>query len=167
MSRIIYSHRKELVSIIDEMNFQIVAELGVASGDFSSVLIKSKLKELILIDKWNDHHNEKERQFTINRFKGNERVKIIHDTFENASNEFTDGYFDFIYIDGYAHTGQDAGRTLDIWWPKVKSGGFFGGHDYHKNYPLTINVVNKLCDFYKKDLYLTGEERFPSWYVFK
>lgn len=164
---ITYSHRKELISIINENNFERVVELGVASGDFSSVLAKSNLKELVLIDKWNDHHGDSERLFVIKRFKNDSRIKIFHETFLDSANKFPDGYFDFIYIDGYAHTGQDSGLTLKLWWPKVRLGGFFGGHDYHSDYEPTIKVVNEFCNIHNKLLNLTGEKKFPSWYVFK
>ena len=162
-----YSHRKELVSLINELGYKTAVELGVAQGDFSSVLARSNLTELVLVDKWNDHHDEKEHQIVINRFKNDTRIKIFHSTFETAAMYFPDKYFDFIYIDGYAHTGQDNGTTLELWWPKVKEGGFFGGHDYHPQFQQTVNVVNKFCETHIKSMYLTGEEKFPSWFVFK
>jgi hypothetical protein len=149
------------------MKYKRVVELGVGGGDFSSVLAKSNITELVLVDKWNDHHDEAEHQRVVNRFRNDTRVKIFHSTFEEASKNFPDEYFDFVYIDGYAHTGQDNGLTLLLWWYKVRTGGFFGGHDYHINYPKTISVVDSFCKAYNKTMNLTGEEKFPSWYVFK
>jgi len=167
MGIITYKSRRDFISIINEHSFKRCAELGVATGDFSSVLAKSKLTELVLVDKWNDHHNEAEQLVVIKRFAKDSRIKIFHELFSKAVNRFPDEYFDFIYIDGYAHTGQDSGLTLALWWPKVRIGGFFGGHDYHMRFKPTINVVDEFCKKYDKELYTTEEDTFPSWYVFK
>lgn len=29
--------------------------------------------------------------------------------------------FDFVYIDGYAHTGEENGKTIIDWWRKVRT----------------------------------------------
>lgn len=103
----------------------------------------------------------------INKFKDDSRIKIMHSLFSDAVKEFSDGYFDFIYIDGYAHTGQDSGQTLDMWWPKLSNGGFFGGHDYHSDWKPTIISVDNFCNKHNLKIQLTSEERYPSWYLFK
>ena len=41
-----------------------------------------------------------------------------------------DGSLDFVYIDGL-HDYGSVKRDIGAWWPKVKVGGFIGGHDYH------------------------------------
>ncbi len=75
--------------------------------------------------------------------------------------------FDFIYIDGYAHTGQDNGTILKDWWPKLKSGGMFAGHDYCKQFPKTIEEVNKFATRHQLKLNFTKEEKYTSWYCIK
>lgn len=89
--------------------------------------------------------------------------------FELAIDLFPNEYFDFIYIDGYAHTGQNEGKTLRQWYPKLKSGGIFSGHDYcAQRWPKTFNQVNQ---FLKEELNyqinFTEENIDPSWYIFK
>jgi len=41
-----------------------------------------------------------------------------------------DGSLDFVYIDGL-HDYGSVKQDIAAWWPKVKVGGFIGGHDYH------------------------------------
>ena len=41
-----------------------------------------------------------------------------------------DGSLDFVYIDGL-HDFGSVKQDIAAWWPKVKAGGFIGGHDYH------------------------------------
>jgi predicted O-methyltransferase YrrM len=144
-------------------------ELGVSGGYFSNVLLKtSRLKILFSIDRWNDHHNYQQYLKAANLLSSfKERSVVLKLTFEEAVHLFKDETFDFIYIDGYAHTGQDNGRTLREWWPKVRKGGIFAGHDYSKtSWPKTVEQVDKFA----KDNNLKPEfteENFASWYVTK
>ena len=80
-----------------------------------------------------------------------------------------DSYFDFIYIDGYAHTGQDGGKTLEDWYPKLRAGGIFAGHDYHKHWSPTIDSVDafRRSINHRGDLQLTLKDTFPSWWFLK
>lgn len=59
-----------------------------------------------------------------------------------ASKNFPDKSFDFIYIDGFhAKVEED----IVHWFPKVKDGGFIGGHDYDQ----IESILRKMC-FMKK-----------------
>jgi len=162
--------RTKIHELFKDRNIQIGAELGVANGWYSSYLNRHhKFKEFYCIDKWNDHHDDKERLNVIETFKNQDNVKILHMEFQEAINLFPDEYFDFIYIDGYAHTGQNDGLTLRQWYPKLKSGGIFAGHDYcPKRWPKTVHQVNKLLkEELGYEIELTGEQVDPSWYIIK
>jgi hypothetical protein len=56
-------------------------------------------------------------------------VKIIKDFSMNVLNQFDDGSLDMIYIDG-DHSYPEAKDDFCMYLPKLKSGGFFGGHDF-------------------------------------
>ncbi len=95
-------------------------------------------------------------------------------TFDQAVDLFPDAHFDFIYFDGYAHTGEEGGRTFRDWYPKLKPGGVMAGDDYDlKMWPLTVWAVNeavaqlgvrlRLTEFFSDEAY----NRFPSWYFIK
>ena len=47
-----------------------------------------------------------------------------------ASKKFEDNTLDFVFIDA-SHEYEDVCNDIDAWKPKVKSGGFIAGHDYH------------------------------------
>tara|TARA_A100001201_G_scaffold118843_1_gene102390 strand:+ start:935 stop:1423 length:489 start_codon:yes stop_codon:yes gene_type:complete len=146
----------------------IGAELGVASGGFSEQLINTNIfSHFYSIDKWNDHHCIKEYFNLLKKLNNKENIHVIRATFKEALNLFQDNYFDFIYIDGYAHTGQDNGTTLYDWYEKVKSGGVISGHDYHKKWPKTIECVDKFIKDKNLKLNLTNENEFPSWWCYK
>ena len=48
---------------------------------------------------------------------------------DDAVNNFEDNSFDFIFIDGL-HEYNQVLRDCRNYWPKIKSGGIFSGHDY-------------------------------------
>lgn len=120
-------------------------ELGVAAGNFSLTILKeSPCKKLWSIDRWNDHHDVAEYAKASQRLiqRGRNRCIPLRMTFSEALPLFPDESMDFIYIDGNAAKGQENGRTLEDWWPKLKPGGIFSGHDYHPRWAATMSVVN-------------------------
>lgn len=146
----------------------IGTELGVACGAFSKQLVATNyFTEFYCIDKWNDHHSIKEYFGVTKYFKDNKNVNVLRSTFDEALSLFEDEYFDFVYIDGYAHTGQDNGNTLYTWFEKVKKGGIISGHDYHEEWKETVDVVDKFITDKNLKLNTTNELRWPSWWAKK
>ena len=165
-----FDNRHCFGNLLSDLNLnQYGVELGVAQGYFSqSLLENSKLKILFSIDRWTDHHDYDEYLVTKERLsKYNERSVILKLPFEEAAKLFNDEIFDFIYIDGYAHTGQDKGQTLKEWWSKLKIGGVFAGHDYCIKYQETVKQVDKFVKRNNLKLYLIQEKANPSWYCKK
>lgn len=144
-------------------------ELGVAAGAYSETLLeRSGLSLLYSIDRWADHHDEAEMHAAEQRLsRFGSRSRIIRSTFADALSLFPDGWFDFIYIDGYAHTGQDNGKTLADWWTKLKRGGMFAGHDYCPQYQPTIDAVDRFIAAHGLCLHITDEADYPSWWCVK
>jgi hypothetical protein len=142
-------------------------ELGVARGAFSRLLLeRSRLKMLHLVDKWDDHHDISEMGSVKKNLKGKEHRYIIHHcTFNEAIDRIDDHSVGFIYIDGYAHTGQ-ADVDFSRWIRKLKPGGILAGHDYHSKFMRTVKKIQRIAKRYKKEIYTTDEEIYPSWYMF-
>lgn len=148
-----------------------ILELGVAKGEFTEQLATLRPDCFIIgIDRWTDHHNEVERSYCTTRLKPFKNVILLKNTFEEAVSMFVGGEFDMIYIDGYAHTGQADGRTLRDWWPKLKRGGLFSGHDYCMRWAPTVEQVDKFMKDNSLSFKIThekGPREFPSWYTWK
>lgn len=162
--------RFDIHDLLKKHTVKIGIELGVASGTYSRYLTENhNFVEYYGIDKWNDHHNEKEKNSVFEYFKEKKNVKIMHMSFDDALVLFPDNYFDFIYIDGYAHTGQNDGKTIRTWFDKLKQGGIFSGHDYcEKKWPKTYHQVNAIVrDEFGYEINKTGEPTESSWYIIK
>ena len=63
-------------------------------------------------------------------YSGHKDKIRFHEMDSNEAAEYIDDdSLDFIFLDAYL-TGQQAKNDLDVWYPKVKDGGIFAGHDW-------------------------------------
>ena len=161
--------REDLPSLITTSPNPVGVELGVAGGKFSIQLLERyNFKRFYCVDSWNSRsHRMKQYLKAYNKLKSFKAAHIIRATFEEFLCEVEDNYFDFIFIDGYAHTGQDDGKTIEDWYCKLKPGGIYSGHDYWEKYPLTIKYVDIFAKNNNKKINITSENRFNSWWIVK
>jgi hypothetical protein len=122
------------------------AEIGVHEGEFSEQILNTVDPEkLHLIDPWKqgdglfgkqaarDQAILDERYAKVTERFAEEieasRVRIHRNLSSEIVGEFDDSYFDWIYVDGnhlYEYVKQD----LELYFPKVKNGGYLTGDDY-------------------------------------
>jgi hypothetical protein len=171
-----FKRRADIAQIIPPGGIGV--ELGVAEGGFSERLLKhSPLAYLYSIDMWagdRGHDIEQHRAAFRKLDPFRSRSTILKMRFDEALCLFPDGYFDFIYIDGYAHTGEENGQTFRDWYPKLKSGGIFAGDDYSPAWPLVVAEVDKFVAAQDLKLYVIPCEpeedwasKYPTWFVHK
>lgn len=162
-----YSSRSELAARFKGEG----VELGVAAGEFSAaILANGKCSRLWSVDRWSDHHNLEEYKEAASKLAnaGRGRCVPLRMSFDEALRLFTDESLNFVYIDGYAHTGQESGKTLDDWWPKLRPGGIFAGHDYCDKWPKTIEAVDTFAKQHGCQIQVTGGgDQYPSWWIEK
>lgn len=149
-------------------------ELGVARGKYSNALLQSRhIAHLYSVDSWDDDnrgHFIDEYFAVVQAFRAwGHRSTVLRLTFEHAFSFFADGHFDFVYIDGYAHTGQDGGTTLEAWYRKVSPGGMLAGHDYDlSRWPLTYHNVNLFANRNNLTVIVTDacyHDGYASWAI--
>ena len=107
-------------------------ELGVASGGLTvRFLDLGHFVEFHAVDKWDDAgHNIHEYDGVVDRLKDYEELTIWRQPAITWLEQIPDQSLGFVYIDCYAHTGQDEGSILQAAWPKLQVGGLFSGDDY-------------------------------------
>ncbi|NRF57948.1 class I SAM-dependent methyltransferase [Citrobacter braakii] len=149
-------------------------ELGVAKGIMSKRMVDSeKFITYYGVDLYGDTHDTEEYKNAIKYVGLESNFKLLRMTFDDALGLFNDAYFDYIYIDGFAHTGEEGGKTLSDWYSKLKIGGVLAGDDYHNDWPLVKWAVNDFCLKADLKLYVTEKVedveycKYPSWFVIK
>ena len=145
----------------------ICAELGVANGDHTKLILEyCKPEKIFAIDPWEPywknykipqkyHKNEETCDLEYNNTLRNvghyTNCYIVRKSSENASKDFSNNYFDWVYIDA-GHNYENVYKDLECWYPKIKKGGFICGHDYDKkmynngNRMEVREAVNDWCE---------------------
>ena len=122
------------------------AELGVAAGVLTCRLLDlHHFSEFHAVDRWIDHHNEQEYLRVVDKLKDYKELTIWRQEAKEWLKTIPDGSLGFVYIDCYAHTGQEDGAILEAAWPKLADGGLFSGDDYDKCWP-TFERVNSFAE---------------------
>tara|TARA_Y100000310_G_scaffold239464_1_gene243070 strand:+ start:1190 stop:1708 length:519 start_codon:yes stop_codon:yes gene_type:complete len=153
-------------------NEPIGLELGVGHGIYSKEIINNfNFKQFYMIDWWNRHSHRVSKYLKLMYYSKtvtNTEVYPLRGTFKEFVPHFNNSFFDFIYIDGFAHTGQEKGETLRDWLPKIKPDGIFAGHDYCDKWPLTKHYVDLVADENNLNVNVIGtNDEYASWYYTK
>ena len=130
--------------ILKDQEDLIGAEIGVNTGVTTEYWLQNlKIQKLYAIDPWlpydgpsagTTHPTEpmaeghyRETLSRIAPFK--DKVEVLKMTSEEAAKIVPDDSLDFVFIDGN-HSYEFVRQDMGLWWPKVKLGGIFAGHDY-------------------------------------
>lgn len=156
------------------------AEIGVFEGFLSTLVLKFlKPRKYVLIDPWREYNDiisdkiyrlrqdvwEDVYREVCDRFKNNSEVEIIRNPSTEAAKGFPDEIFDFVYIDA-DHRAKSVYEDMEVWYPKVKSGGILAGHDWEE-----IGVSSGVYSFlYDKFYIMEKEQNFYSsnndwWFI--
>lgn len=157
--------RDQLAELFEELNFNLGAEIGVESGEYSRILLEANPNlYLFSIDAWKSHraYRDHTRQSKLDKFYENtvaalspfgERSHIIRRFSMDALELFKDNSLDFVYIDAN-HKFVEVANDVHHWLKKVRPGGILAGHDYtkYKNQEAEIHVhqvINGYTDAYR------------------
>lgn len=192
-----------LKEILNEIPKGKGIEVGTFKGELSKEILNMWDGTLYMLDVWrplgneyidsSNHANFENGVYgdAMSNIRGFEdRGIMIRCDSEVGSNIFENESLDFAYIDAnhaYSFVKQD----IELWWPKVKKGGWLCGHDYialdwwndpkfdangidkhiwNENGYFGMFGVNPAVEEFCKDTglvaYITGEF-FGSWFVKK
>lgn len=117
------------------------AEVGTFKGEFTREVVSGWMGTMYMIDVWRplgdeyldaSNHAMHTTAYAeaMENIKGLEdRAIMIRGTSEVTSDIFADESLDFVYIDAN-HAYDFVKQDIELWYPKVKQGGYIGGHDY-------------------------------------
>jgi len=174
---IVVETRNDLLDLLPQN--MIIAELGVFKAQFSDIILEKCLpKELHLIDIWNGRTGSGDKdglngvrvqdmfvvyKDLVNKFSNNPIVKLHRMTTLDGLKQFSDNYFDFIYIDA-CHKYKSCYRDLKMSF--VKSKKYIGGHDYCKGSGVEA-AVNQFCEENKLEISHITRDGCPSFLIEK
>lgn len=181
ISQMVPNNRNEMLDILD-ITDQVCAEVGVFKGKFSVEILKRNPKKLFLIDPWahqddkfynSDKTNVNSKEFdrifgnVTKGFSGDKRVEIVRKFSFDASRDFKDNHFYFIYIDAI-HDFKNVLADMEAWFPKVRPGGWLCGHDFSGGWPEVKKAVGAFQGRHGLNLGLiTIGKRSASWGIKK
>jgi predicted O-methyltransferase YrrM len=153
----------------------IFVEVGVWKGKSLAYFIvesvnNNKPLNIYAVDTWKGSPEHKDEsaiihdtlfeEFGKNMAPVGDKFKAIRTTSKQASQMFADNSIDGIFIDA-AHEYDAVKEDLELWYPKVKSGGYFCGHDYSNGWPGVVQAVNEFFANKPNELIMAGLEM--SW----
>jgi hypothetical protein len=148
-------------------NELIGVEIGVDYGlNAKTMLTFLPIKKLYLIDPYSeevdgisgDKRFVKAQQFLA---KFDKKIEFIRKTSEGAITHILDN-LDFVYIDG-AHDYEHVKKDIELYYPKVETGGIIGGHDF---WASKIDVCKAVLEFAAtNNIQIHGE--LTDWWVVK
>ncbi len=112
-------------------------EIGTDKGSNArSILETLNIGRIYLIDPWEEHgeyhrtqedlsNAEKEARKRLNKYSS--KTVFIKKYSDEAIKNVPDK-IDFIYIDG-DHSYKQTKKDMENYWPKIRKGGIFAGHD--------------------------------------
>lgn len=180
------SSRDEIPMLIDEMGLTgMGVEVGAGSGSYSrQILANCKLKRFFSIDPWNKpegpegesiHHLAPPAMYidAVQKLMPFGLRSVVLRMYSlDAAELFQPGSLDFVYIDAQ-HWYPRIAEDLRVWWPKVRPGGLFAGHDYCEYHGDVVKAVQEHVDKYHLELFTTDMDfvfnghEIRSWLIQK
>jgi hypothetical protein len=179
-----YKKRQRWDAILDRLPqgvHLVGAEIGVLRANTAHrILVERPLLKHYMIDPWcvpekgssydksqdtnaqksqEQHDADYRKTVELTRFAG-KRAVIIRKMSHEVIDQFEDGFFDFVFIDG-DHSYDGVKLDIKLWLSKVKKGGWIGGHDYdHPKLPGVKRAVDEA--FTDKNIELDDNR---TWFV--
>lgn len=152
----------------------IIAEVGVADGASAIYLAEALLNigkpfKMYMIDSL-DYGEDSQLSSIVHHIihAGISEIEIMpHDSL-NASCNFPDNYFDFVFIDA-SHKYELTKADIRLWYHKIKENGILAGHDMNQNEGKEVHraiteVISSPLNALK---YFETEKQYGVWYFKK
>lgn len=181
-----YDYTRPMISFMlkkyNKASDLIGVEIGVDRGDNAAYILNIlPIKRLFLIDPYLEYEEFKgnagwenmtqakfdeyfrEAQKKVRYFK--DRTEFIRKKSEDAADDILDN-LDFVYLDGN-HDYKFVKRDIELYYPKVKSGGVMGGDNFDPLFPGVPRAVLEFTDKYHLKTYGGRSKLSYEWWVVK
>jgi hypothetical protein len=145
-------------------------EIGVAQGFNALTILETlNIRQLYLVDPYEpytDWGNKRVEGYVLARRESKVRlakyrnIQFIYDYSTNAVNQIPDD-LDFVYIDGN-HSYPFVKKDIELYYPKIKSRGVIGGHDY-----AVLDVQKAVREFAEAHNDEIVHTQLRDWWIIK
>lgn len=164
-------YRRPMITFLSKNEAPMVGvEIGVALGGNAEKMLETLvIKKLYLVDPYIPYYernmslglseHEQTARKRLTRFR--DQTEFIKKLSSEAKDDIPNDV-DFVYIDGnheYAYVKQD----IEDYYPKVKTGGVIGGHDFCASFFGVCKAVLEFAE--NNNLELFGE--YMDWWLIK
>jgi hypothetical protein len=131
-------------------------EIGLENGFNAGTMLRTlPIKKLYSIDiSVKDSARKRLSKF-------GEKVELLENTSEHAAKDIPDD-LDFVYVDG-SHQYEFVKKDIELYFPKVKDGGVFGGHDFDGSH--IDGVCRAVFEFAQKNNYPLHGKHKDWWFI--
>lgn len=186
--------RAQIGSLLEQEGMKVGLELGVQKGIFAEETLRqwSGCERYVLVDLWSHQEHYKDlanvdnnahdnnylqAMAAVKPFQEKVKIEVCRNFTSVCVDQFEDESFDYIYVDA-RHDFKGVYEDMVAYWPKLKPGGLYAGHDYveqrhvgrqvwTENYDGTIDetrtvvrgAVNKFASEIGRQLIVTYEDR--------
>ena len=190
--------RREIPMLLEEESLQVGAELGVQMGAYALMVLNHwrSCKKYYLIDCWrqqanysdNANHGDMRQEDIFNESKRIlqpylHKVQYMKMYTSDAARLIPNSSLDFVYVDA-RHDYCGVKEDMELYWPKLRTGGIMAGHDYRSAPEVTVQdwslcangarvpgaVKAAVLEFSMQrglQVSVTYEDPWPSWIIRK
>lgn len=136
-------HRQSFVNLVRKRGWTRGVELGVDKGILFRMLLQG-VPELTLtgVDLFPDLYRSRRVFDLADEHPG--RARILSMSTDAAADLVPDDSQDFVFIDA-DHSYEAVAADIARWRPKVREGGWLGGHDYDaRRFPGVVKAVREV-----------------------
>lgn len=172
-------HRYVLGSLANALHLESAIEIGTHQAVFASEFMQRFCGKIFLVDPYIGYEHGVRNQYwpcfdesSVTRRRDFEiamiamksvcsldQFEFLIETSEQASRRFADRTVGLVYIDGL-HDYESVRRDIELWMPKVHSGGILSGHDYCNDHPGVMKAVQEMIGEVG-----VIEDEMPSWWI--
>lgn len=183
-SPVIRDRSAEIISRIPQDREVVGAEVGVRIGENAAAIMFGRERcRLLLVDMWAEHPDGgtyKESRDANSRYTNDDwrvmlgevlqRLDLYHGRFRLLQGDsrkmarcVDDRSLDFVFVDA-DHSKEGCLADIDAWLPKVKPGGWIGGHDYRNKWGGKWGVRDAVLTRFDESRVETGKG--DTWFVY-
>lgn len=168
--------RDVVPKVVRDQGLRVGVEVGTDRGTFADLLLGTAklVYKLYCVDPYRSYAEMSYPRLpdlliaTHRLSVYGDRPQFLQMSSKRAAEFLSNVELDFVYIDG-AHDRQSVAEDLDLWWPRLREGGLFSGHDFDDEHHEVRDAVLAFCRKQQiEEIFVARDsDGAPSWFFNK